>query len=191
MNHDRRDLLWRHIADATWAVLALAFGAWAIGWMLGVYEWAPDRHLLARVAWGLGAVETALLANRASRDTLSERMRLASERPLVPLTVGLLFYGGITLAAHWPLSSDQVNLLRAECVIVALSGLCGHFYQRWFVGASDPPMEEAFFAGGVYAIVVALFALWGAPMAPTNALWLFIVTAITAGLMGARYFTLR
>lgn len=187
----KRELLWRRLADVTWATLGSAFSAWAIGWLVGAYEWAPDAHLLARIAWGMGAVEVALLANRASRDTLSERMRLAAERPLVPLVAGLLLYGGIPLAAHWPLTADQVNLLRAECVIATLAALCGHFYQRWFVGATDPPMEEAFFAGGVYAVVVTLFALWGAPMASSSALWLFISTALSAGLLGARYFTLR
>lgn len=189
--YSHHELFWRRVADATWGVLALGLGGWAIGWLLGVYTWVPGAHLFARVAWAVGAIETALLGNKASRDTLSERMRLAAERPLVPLLAGVLFYGGVTLAAHWPLNADQVNLLRAVCVITALGALCGHFYVRWFVGRTDPPMEEAFFAGGAYAIVFSLFALWGAPMSSSTAQWLFVATALSSGLLGARYFTLR
>lgn len=191
MTDTPRDLRWRRVADATWALELLAFAAWGIGWLLGIYDWAPSAAHIARAVGVLAAVEVLLLANRASRDTLSERMRLAAARPVVPLAAGAAFYGGVTIAAHWPLSGEQVLLLRSVLMIVVIGALVGHFYIRWFGKRSDPPMEHSLLVGGAYGIAVCVCALWGAPLVQRDALLLFLAAAVSAMILGARYFTLR
>lgn len=182
-------MIWRRIGDAMWLTLFAAFGAWYVGWAFGYEPWRWNSRLLLGVAAAFGAFEVAVLANKTSRDTLSERMRLmARARTLIPLACGVVGGAGIAVAAWWPLEAPQVRALRVFGFVAVLAPLSGHFYRPRSPLRALARMDHALFAGGAYGWLCAMAACAG--LGPVAFAGVLLIAAIIGVLLGGEFFAL-
>lgn len=184
---------WRRVADGTWLLLLVGFGVYVNGWALTIWNWNLTRWHAATVAALMGAIETALLVNRETRDTLSERLRLLTRRrPFVALAIGELAGAALTVATHWPVYDEARWILRALFVITEGLGLLGHFFNDRHVDAPvAPKMRRAFAWGLSYGAVMTLWAFQPVVVQDPEAMTLvFWLAALLSVRLGGEFFTL-